>query len=941
MSIKVYISPTYSPKDTETGGIRRVVDAMARYLPEFGIEVVRHPSQADIINNHGAMLTHLPGVPIVHTGHGLYWSRQPWGSNFQQVNAQVVRSMQLATAHTVPSEWVNRAVRRGGFWYPEVIYHGVEPDEFKPGENGGYVLWNKARADYVSDPGDMQKVAQMVRGVNFKTTIGHTTSNVEVVGTTTYEEMKSLVANAGVYLCTVRETFGIGTLEAMACGVPIVGWDWGGQSEIIRNGQTGYLVHPGDYTALVDAIQRALSERERLGANARQDVLERWLWKPRIQQYADIFQQVYENRHLHEKPRVSVIVTAYKLDQFLPDCLNSVMAQTYKNFECLVVDDVPQESTRIVVDSFAEKDKRIRYIPVPFNLGLPGARNFGFNRAKGEYIRHLDADDFLAPNALELEVVALDNDPSTHIAYGHLEVTNPDGSRILGKDKQPVRSNWPPKDFDWIEQMAHLNQLPSCAMMRREVLERTGGYRSRMLRNEDAEFWCRATSLGFRAKKFTQAVTYFHRQREDSKGAIEWREEGSEPDWTAWFPWRIGSTDYKEAVAEMRKNGGQHPRAYSVPFGAQGKAPDGLSFWYVHDYAYPVVSIIVTCGPDHEPYLVDALDSIQAQTYPDWECVVVNDTGKKWDKDIMGAPWAQVINMDGNQGAAAARNAGLGHTRGKYIVWMDADDYWLPWFLEKMVVYADFNDGIIYSDLIKDLGDKLEIYRYAEFDQSLVEKSMRYPGSSVLIPQKIAKRMLELQGGWDEKIPGMEDWDYQIAMHAAGYCAYHIPEALFVYRMYSSTKRESDYAKIEKIKTYIDEKWFRYRKGSEKMSCGCGSKQTVKTKPGSTLSSSGNFPQSQAIAGEVSNAQMVNVEYVGPIAETFSIRSKVDRGITYRFGNNSHHKLRAVFMQDAEYLNGLHDGNDQPLYRIIGTGSTMENNDPTAFLGRPLQAATD
>ena len=51
----------------------------------------------------------------------------------------------------------------------------------------------------------------------------------------------------------------------------------------------------------------------------------------------------------------------------------------------------------------------------------------------------------------------------------------------------------------------------------------------------------------------------------------------------------------------------------------------------------------------------------------------------------MGAPWARVINMDGNKGVAAARNEGLKHTKGKYVVWMDADDYWLPWFLERMV----------------------------------------------------------------------------------------------------------------------------------------------------------------------------------------------------------------------------------------------------------------
>jgi len=232
--------------------------------------------------------------------------------------------------------------------------------------------------------------------------------------------------------------------------------------------------------------------------------------------------------------------------------------------------------------------------------------------------------------------------------------------------------------------MAHMNQLPSCVMMRRAVLERSGGYRDRMKRNEDAEFWCRVTSLGFKAKKFTEAVTYFHRQRSDSKGAEEWAEEGKEPDWTAWFPWRMGASDYGEARKVLAKNAGAHPNPPLVPFGAQGK-PRDKRFWYVHDYAYPVVSVIVTCGPSHEKFLLDALDSVQAQSYPDWECIVVNDTGKEWGSDIMGAPFAKVVNMNGNEGVSAARNKGFEFAQGRFVIWMDADDYWLPWYLDKMV----------------------------------------------------------------------------------------------------------------------------------------------------------------------------------------------------------------------------------------------------------------
>ena len=461
-------------------------------------------------------------------------------------------------------------------------------------------------------------------------------------------------------------------------------------------------------------------------------------------------------------------------------------------------------------------------------------------------------------------------------------------------------------------------------MARREVYERSGGYRERMVRNEDAEFWSRVTSLGMRAKKFTQAVTYFHRERADSKGAMEWAKEGKEPDWTAWFPWRM---DTKKM-------------AYLVPFGAQGKPPAGMRYWYVHDYAYPVVSIIVTCGPGHKRYLLDALDSIQAQNFPDWECVVVNDTGEKWDANILGAPWAKVVNMNGNQGAAAARNTGMRYAKGKYIIWMDADDYWLPWALEKLVGYAEVNDGVIFSDLIAQQ-EGFKVYRYDEFDPQRLKLSMRYPGSSVLYPRKVVQAVFEKQGGYDTQIPGMEDFDFQYAVHDLGFCAYNIDEPLFVYRMFTSTKREKDYNKIDQIRAYLDEKWGAYRKGEKNFMCGCQSpkKKPISSQPASMLKSSGNFSADAVKTMEAQDgSQMVMLEYVGPLEGTFSVRSRIDKTKIYRFGNNPSHKARAVFLGDAELLTSMLDGQGNAAYRIVSQGSVEKGYDPIGFLGQPVSS---
>ena len=927
--IKVYISKMAND------GILRVIEAQYEHLPKFGIQPTDNIHEADIICNHGTMLDEVVGVPSVHVGHGLYWSRQPWGDGFMDVNRGVVESMRHAVAWTAPSEWVNKAIRRGGYWFPETVYHGIDGDKFLPSkEVGNYVLWNKARADFVSDPKDVMNLAYQMKKRQFISTIGYASENLKVTKPMPHGQMKKLLSGAGVYLATARETFGIGTLEAMAYGIPVAGWDWGGSQEIILPGVTGYLAPPGDYKALAECVELCYANRDLLSRNCIEDARTRWKWEPRIEQYANIFKRVYAKWYTNT-PKVSVIVTAYKLDEFLPACLDSVMRQTYGDFECIVIDDAGLESTRLIVSDYAKRDGRIRYTATPNNFGLPGARNYGLSLAVGKYIRHVDADDFMADNCLELEATALDTDRGVDIVYGHLEVVRTDGSRVL-QGREPVRSNWPPENFNWYQQMAHLNQLPSCVMARREVFERSGGYRERMKRNEDAEFWCRVTSLGFRAKKFTQAVTYFHRERHDSKGATEWATEGAEPDWTAWFPWRMGATDLRSARETIQKHGEAPRNTYLVPFGAQGKPPKGLNFWYVHDHAYPVVSIIVTVGPTHQQYLIDALDSIQAQRFPDWECIVVNDTGEAWSGDIAGAPWAKVVNMDGNRGASAARNEGLKHAKGKYVIWMDADDMWMPWLLETMVSYAEINDGVIYSDFLMDKnGKELNIFKYMDFQPQFLQNGCATPGTSILIPKKYADLV-----SWDEEIEGIEDWDYQYQLCNAGTCFFHVPEPLFIYRMYSSTKREKDHAKGSIIAEYMDRKWNKYRTGKESLMCGCNSpKKPIGSNPASMLSSSGNFSRESvsAVLDNTDKTQMVMIEYVGPNTAPFTMRSHISRDISYRFANSENHRYKSVFLGDAEWLIGLANEKGQPIYRIVSNLETNQN-DPAVFAGKPILA---
>ena len=98
---------------------------------------------------------------------------------------------------------------------------------------------------------------------------------------------------------------------------------------------------------------------------------------------------------------VSVIVPAYNAAEFLGECLASVEAQTFRDFEVVVVDDASSDATASIAGEWRRKDVRFRLVSLPENRGLSGARNAGIAAAEGEWLYFLDADDCLYPDTLE------------------------------------------------------------------------------------------------------------------------------------------------------------------------------------------------------------------------------------------------------------------------------------------------------------------------------------------------------------------------------------------------------------------------------------------------------------------------------------------------------------------------------------------------------------
>jgi len=113
---------------------------------------------------------------------------------------------------------------------------------------------------------------------------------------------------------------------------------------------------------------------------------------------------------------VSIIVPCFQQEQFIAEALGSIQAQTYPNWECIVVDDGSTDSSRRIIQGFAARDERIRYI-YQENSGVSAARNHGFSQARGEFINFLDGDDLLRSEKLRRQVEYLNANPDVVWCY--------------------------------------------------------------------------------------------------------------------------------------------------------------------------------------------------------------------------------------------------------------------------------------------------------------------------------------------------------------------------------------------------------------------------------------------------------------------------------------------------------------------------------------------
>jgi len=186
-------------------------------------------------------------------------------------------------------------------------------------------------------------------------------------------------------------------------------------------------------------------------------------------------------------PEISVIMSAYNAAAYIRDSVASILAQTFTDFELIVINDGSKDDTPRILDELAQSDPRIRVIHQQ-NTGLTIALNRALALARGMYFARQDADDISYPQRFEKELALIKSDPSIVLVGGNCDDIYADGTKGL----------WGAETSDQLARSVYYKTpfAHSTALMRADICRALGGYDETFKTSQDMDMWMRFASRG-------------------------------------------------------------------------------------------------------------------------------------------------------------------------------------------------------------------------------------------------------------------------------------------------------------------------------------------------------------------------------------------------------------------------------------------------------------
>lgn len=209
-------------------------------------------------------------------------------------------------------------------------------------------------------------------------------------------------------------------------------------------------------------------------------------------------------------PRISVAMSVYNGEKYISEAIDSILNQTYSDFEFIICDDASTDKSVDIIKNYIRKDNRIILIRNETNMGLASSLNKCIDRARGEYIARMDADDLSLNDRFEKQITFLDENPNIAFVCGGIYLLDKNG--IWG-ERISKRALTKENIFKF-QPVAH-----PTTMIRRSVLKQVNGYTVAPYtkRGQDFDLWCKIYSQGYEGENIGSVVLYYREDKDAYK----------------------------------------------------------------------------------------------------------------------------------------------------------------------------------------------------------------------------------------------------------------------------------------------------------------------------------------------------------------------------------------------------------------------------------------
>ena len=367
--------------------------------------------------------------------------------------------------------------------------------------------------------------------------------------------------------------------------------------------------------------------------------------------------------------KFSIVIPAFKTpERFLREMLDSIAEQTYANWEVCVADGSPAgQSCERVLEQYAKKDSRFKYVILGENKGISGNTNAAMDMATGDYIVLADHDDKLTPNALYECAKLLQEHPGCDCFYSDEDKLDMDGGALFDPHFKP--------DFN-IDLLCSVNYICHLFVVSRKVIEKVGGLRSEFDGAQDYDFVLRCVeAVKDEEICHIPKILYHWRCHEDSTA------ENPE---SKLYAFEAG----RRAVQAHYERTGIHAEVF------KGEYLGLYRTKFIRDHD-PLISIIIP-NKDHIDDLKRCMESIeQKSTYKNYEYIIVENnstdsaTFEYYKKLEAENPKVRMVYWDGVFNYSAINNYGASFAKGEYLLLLNNDTEIInPDCLEELLGYC-------------------------------------------------------------------------------------------------------------------------------------------------------------------------------------------------------------------------------------------------------------